>query len=189
MLLLLFLLLTALVMAGYLHLFVDLNISKETTWQINTSFHGFKKVYTFRLVRTQQGLNIQYLPRKGMPRTIDRSKLRSPRHQLIRSGLHSKKVKRYFLKHIRGFYLSSDAVIHTNDAAATAMITGCFQAAGTILQEYSKQISLTCTPGFTHQHTSVHIRCMFSLRMGTLLITSFLMLLPVLQQLWNENRR
>lgn len=142
-----------------------------------------KKAFRFRLLSTPSGHEIQSVSESGVPHRIDPEKLQRPAGKRMLSAFFSAKhARRFLFQHIQDFDVSGDVIVQAGNAAGTAMITGGMQVISRLLSMVTEQVKLRCSPGFASERTTIHVRCIFSLRLGTLAITSAMVLLHLFRQ-------
>lgn len=187
MLLLLTLLITTVLILGLcflpLRMQIDVQAADTLSWRIVPSILWLKKVFRFRLIRTQRHHEVLYLPQHGSPHCISSEKLQNPSGKRLALSLWNvKPIRRYLLRHIHHFCLVTEIIVHAEDAARTAMITGFFHVISNMIHSFTDNVSTRIIPGFSHQHTVAHTQCIFSVKLGTLLITSVMVLLHSLKR-------
>lgn len=193
MFLLLIVLLIALLLAVLL---LPLQLDTAFTHNAVNSFHitptllGIKKSFNFRVIQTQGHHEVQYITGNGTPHRISPDKLTKPsRLQVLQRLWKAVPIRRFLFRHIRHFHLLADIVIHSDNAAAIANITGIAKLISHVAHTFRPSIQTRITPGFSQQHSSFHVQCIFSIRLGTLLITSVWLLLHTIRQQFQRNGR
>lgn len=169
----------------FLYLQVEINVRAGDTlsWQISPSILWLKKDFRFRLIRTQQHHEVLYLPSYGTPHCLSPEKMQSSSgKRLLQSLRKDPAIRRYLFRRIRRFRLSAEIVVHADHAASTAMVAGILHIISLLAHIYTDKVAARILPGFTSQRTCINARCIFSLRVGTLLITTFMMLLDSVRQ-------
>lgn len=110
------------------------------------------------------------------PISTDDSRARTA-GSLMKTLRHSKAVRRFLRRHIHPERLDAQVLLHTGNAAGTALLTGAVRTAAALLQGRWRQVArMRILPDFLHERTTIQARCIFSLRLGTLIITSVLLL-------------
>lgn len=190
---LLILLLIALLLAFFLlplQFEVVFTHDRVNLFRITPALLGIKKNFIFRIIRTQGHHEVQYISNRGAPHRISPEKLTNPSGMhLIQRLWHAVLIRRYLLRHIRRFHLHTDIVVHSDDAAAIACITGCANVLGSMVHAFNPNIQTRIIPGFSHRHPSIRARCIFSIRLGTIFITSVWLLLHTIRQQFQRNGR
>ena len=115
--------------------------------------------------------------------TAKQSDLRRKSQML--SLLHrADRARRFLLAHAELLKLDALILLHMDDAAQTALLTGVLRP---LAQLPRKKVRICVQPDFYHPCSSAQIRCMFLWRLGTLLLTSVMLLAAYLRQRRSES--
>ncbi len=105
------------------------------------------------------------------------------RKKMLRELLHGdNRAWRYLLGHSRLVRLDVQAWLHTGDAARSALLSGAFHGIlACIPPLHRKEVRLQILPEFFREHSTVNLRCIIRLKLGTLLLTAVMLGLMMLQ--------
>ena len=95
----------------------------------------------------------------------------------------SPEVRKFFLRHVRLERLDALLLLRTDDAAATALLTGGLRnLLWCIPPLHRRNIRIRVLPDFFRPHTTIQGRCIIRLSLGTLLLTMLRLLAFRLRQ-------
>ena len=101
----------------------------------------------------------------------------------LRELRHNKPVRRFLRRHVHTQQLDIQLLLHTSTAAGTALATGMLRFLFSWLTAETLQRSrIRILPDFLRERSTLQARCIFSLRLGTILISAALLLLTRLTQ-------
>ena len=105
------------------------------------------------------------------------------RKKLLRVLLHGDhRAWRYLLGHSRLLRMDVQAFLHTGDAARSALLSGALRSLLTCIPPlHRKEVHLQILPEFFREHSTVNLRCIIRLKLGTLLVTAGMLGLMFLQ--------
>lgn len=157
---------------------VDMHHGARRLLRLHVKAAGLTRQWVLEAVRQAGGGTrlIRHKDGTAHPLPTDDSRARAV-DSLMRTFRHSKAVRRFLRRHIHPERLDAQVLLHTGSAAATALLTGAVRTAAALLQGRWREVArMRILPDFLHERTTVQARCIFSLRLGTLLITSVLLL-------------
>ena len=110
-----------------------------------------------------------------------KSALGDRRSQRFLSALRRSVMARRFLRnHTQLVRLDALLILSTCDAARTAVLTGFLRSAAGLLP--LRQARICVQPDFFRAHSTVDFRCIIRWKLGTLLLTAWLLLAETLHQ-------
>ena len=121
-----------------------------------------------RLVR----MNAVGIPQPGRPHPQRRQRI----GLILRTLARADHARRFLLRHLRLQALDGLVSLHTEDAAHTALLSGGMDALARLPGLYRNRIRVRVLPDFFRGDTRWHLRCIIQPRLGTLLITSLMLL-------------
>ena len=103
--------------------------------------------------------------------------------KLLTALRESKEARRFFLRHVHLDKLDALLLLHTGDAAATSLLTGSARAILCCIPPlHRRQVRIRVLPDFFRAHSTVQVRCIIRLTLGTLLLTMLRLLALRLRQ-------
>lgn len=137
--------------------------------------------------RTRHRLTIARL-HKTWPITVfpaAATQFRSGRSQMLFSHFRrADKARRYLRTHARLAKLDILLLLHTGDAAHTALLTGVLRP---LVQLPRRNVRICVQPDFFHPRSTLQIRCIIRWKLGTLLLTSMMLLAASIRQRMSES--
>lgn len=107
----------------------------------------------------------------------------TPGRQLLALLHQSRSARSYLLAHLRIERLDVLFLLHTADAARSALLSTCLQWLATIHPYYQQhRISVRILPDFFRPRSTLMLRCIIRPRLGTLLLTAGLLILHTLSE-------
>ena len=105
------------------------------------------------------------------------------RKKMLRGLLHGdNRAWRYLLGHSRLVQLDVQALLHTGDAARSALLSGAIHGiVACIPPLHRKEVRIQILPEFFREQSTVNLRCIIRLKLGTLLLTAGMLGLMFLQ--------
>ena len=160
-------------------------------WITTDIHHGARKL--MRVQITLIGLHREWLAETvGAPgerrliirrngreaRSVSSSDISGSPADTLRTMLReNRRVRRYLSAHTHAEQICVQLLLHAPSAASTALLTGTAQTLLHLLPSRWRRISrIRVTPDFLHDQSTLQARCIFRLRVGTLLITAGLLL-------------
>ena len=111
--------------------------------------------------------------------------LRSSRSRMLLSVLRrADKARRYLLSHTQLDKLDALLLLRTGDAARTALLTGMLRP---FAQLPPRKVRICVQPDFFRPHSTLEIRCIIRWKLGTLLLTSMMLLGAIIRQRMTES--
>ena len=93
-------------------------------------------------------------------------------------------ARRYLLSHTQLVKLDAILLLRTDDAAHTALLTGALQP---LSQLPRRNVRIHVFPDFFRPHSTLQLRCIIRWKLGTLLLTSILLLAAYIRQRNSES--
>ena len=94
------------------------------------------------------------------------------------------KVRHFLRTHTHLQKLDVLLLLHTNDAAHTALLTGIIRP---LVQLPRRNTRICIQPDFFRPYSTVQIRCIIRWKLGTLLLTSMMLLVAYIRQRISES--
>ena len=113
------------------------------------------------------------------------AQIKSPRSRMMFTIFRSADKVRHFLRtHTHLQKLDVLLLLHTNDAAHTALLTGIIRP---LVQLPRRNTRICIQPDFFRPYSTVQIRCIIRWKLGTLLLTSMMLLAAYIRQRVSES--
>lgn len=166
--------------------FIELRIAGEfhhaetTEGQLCVSLGRLRRVWRFRLVRTAQGHRLVIAHEHGA-RSVAPGDMHAPKHggmtQLLRRAAGA---RRFLLRHIHWDTVQGLLLLRMDNAAHSALVCG---AAAGILRciPALHRAKLCVLPEFFRPHSTVHLKCIIRVKVGTIILTAGMLLLAWLR--------
>ena len=143
--------------------------------------------YHHQHTRTRHRLSISGLHKTwttdGLSGTA--AQIKSPRSQMMLTIFRNADNMRHFLRaHTHLQKLDVLLLLHTNDAAHTALLTGIIRP---LIQLPQQNVRICVQPDFFRPHSTLQIRCIIRWKLGTLLLTSMMLLGAYIRQRISES--
>ncbi len=137
-----------------------------------------RKTLRLRIVATPKGHQI-ILGEAQEAVPLSPTDMRGSRaERMARRLLKDKRARRFLLRHTELERLDGLLSLHTEDAARSALLAGTLQGATSFLPpSWRRNVRLAAVPAFFQPRTTVHLRCIIRVKLGTLIITAALLLL------------
>ncbi len=103
---------------------------------------------------------------------------RNPDGHMRAAWRHAIGARRYLRRHSEFVRLDALLLLHTGDAARTALYTGILRSAAALFPHPKRRICIQ--PDFFRPHSSLQARCIIRWKLGTLLLTAWLLLMETL---------
>lgn len=116
----------------------------------------------------------------GLPRTSAAFR-QSRRHKFFSALHHADAAKSFLLQHTHLVRLDALILLHTGDAARTALLTGALRSVLMAALPHQK-VRIALHPDFFHAHSAINIRCIIRWKLGILLLTAWLLLTEMFLQ-------
>ena len=111
--------------------------------------------------------------------------IKSPRSRMMLTIFRNADNMRHFLRaHTHLQKLDVLLLLHTNDAAHTALLTGIIRP---LIQLPQQNVRICVQPDFFRPHSTLQIRCIIRWKLGTLLLTSMMLLGAYIRQRISES--
>lgn len=160
-----------------LTLSASLTHREETRLQLRYAISGHQREWRFALIRTSSGHQLMVAYRDGRTHPAKRIAPESPVGHMLSLLRHSERSRQYFLRHIHLERLDGLMLIGTHSAAGTALLTGAARSLAVLIPPaWHSRIRLRVVPDFFGEHTSLKARCIIRLHLGTLFVTSAMLL-------------
>ena len=107
-----------------------------------------------------------------------------PRHRQLILGAfrHADRARRFLRQHIHLDRLDALILLHTGNAALTALLAEGLQSVACLPACRQKSVNIRILPDFFHGQTKVHAQCIIRVRMGIILLTMLMLLAQRLQR-------
>ena len=143
--------------------------------------------YHHQHTRTRHRLSISGLHKTwttdGLSGTA--AQIKSPRSRMMLTIFRNADNMRHFLRaHTHLQKLDVLLLLHTNDAAHTALLTGIIRP---LIQLPQQNVRICVQPDFFRPHSTLQIRCIIRWKLGTLLLTSMMLLVAYIRQRVSES--
>jgi len=114
---------------------------------------------------------------------------RNPNSRLRFSWRRAVGARRFLRQHTSFVHLDATILLHTGDAARTALYTGALRSVISLFPSRSRRICIQ--PDFFRGHSALQARCIIRWKLGTLLLTAWMLLTEALfrQQLKESEAR
>lgn len=113
------------------------------------------------------------------------AQIKSPRSRMMLTIFRNADKVRHFLRaHTHLDQLDLLILLHTNDAAHTALLTGIIRPLAQLPQQ---NVRICVQPDFFHPCSTLQIRCIIRWKLGTLLLTSMMLLVAYIRQRISES--
>ncbi|MBR3764854.1 MAG: hypothetical protein IKK57_09950 [Clostridia bacterium] len=165
----------------------DIHHGDRRLMRIAITCAGLSRMWHIETRRSANGREV--IVRGGLfpqrePRIIHPGK---KQHDTMKTALHAlwqnKPARRFLHRHIHTRQFDVQLLLHTPSAAGTALATGSLRVFLSQLNTDARRISrIRILPAFLHDHSLLQARCIFTLRLGTILITAALYFLSRMTQ-------
>ncbi|MBQ8556329.1 MAG: DUF2953 domain-containing protein [Clostridia bacterium] len=147
-------------------------------------FWGLSRTWRLRLVRTAQGHRLILAGQEGPPKPMHAGDIHGSRAERILGALRrADKARSFLLRHIQLRSLDALVQLRTGDAARTAILTGALRSACCLLPSpWQRRMHLRIVPEFFREHSTLQTRCILFFRLGTIIITTAMVLAAYLTQ-------
>lgn len=158
---------------------IDLRHDAQTRGRILLRVWKWRHVWHLALVRTAQGhqLVLADQPGEGAKPLSPAAMQGTLADHLLHTLNRAAKVRRYLFHHLLLERLDGMLCLRLEDAARCALISGTLQSATAWLPPaWRNQVRIRVLPDFFREHSTLQLRCILHLRLGTLLITGCMLL-------------
>lgn len=181
------LLLLALLTASVLVCFLPVILQGDFRWDEKSArlhlllrLAGLHGQWRLLLNRGAQGHQLTLLDEDGHSRPAPEIAPDSLPGQALALMRRADKARRFLLKHTHPEKLDALLVIGTSGAARTALLTGTARAVTALLPPaWRGRLRLRVSPDFIHDRTALQLRCIIRVKLGTMVITSVMLLAAV----------
>lgn len=182
--LLLLTLLTGMLLSAPMTLQADALHSGSTLVRIRLACAGFTRTWHLQLRRTGQGLQLTVAAPGKAEKTVQPESYRgTPGERLGQLLLRSAGIRRFLLRHVHLDNLLLSLRMHADNAAHTALLTSLGQTAAALLPpRWHDRITVRVSPQFAGVRSRLQGRCILHLRLGTILMTSAMLLAALAAQ-------
>lgn len=156
----------------------DIHRAERTLGRIHLQIAGLRREWLLELLRTPQGHRLVVAGQDGIPRDVAPEKLRGgPADHMLSVLRRADRARQFLLRHIHPERVDALLLLHTENAASTAMLTGAARTAATFLPpRWRERMRIRIQPDFFHEHTTIQARCILTFRLGTIIITTVMLL-------------
>ncbi len=176
--------LTALLCLTRLTLRLDLHHQGRTQGRILLRWGRWRHMWHLALIRTEHGHQVVLAGTDGTPRPISPVAMKdTPADLLMQTLTRADKARRFLLRHIRLTCLDGLLCLRLQDAARCALLSGAMQGATAFVPlKWREQVHLRIVPDFFRDSSTLQIRCILSVRLGTLVITACMMIFALIRE-------
>lgn len=129
------------------------------------------------LSRSAQGHQLTLLDEDGQSRPAPEIAPDSLPGQALALIRRADKARRFLLRHTHPDRLDAQLIIGTSGASRTALLTGTARAVtGLLPAAWRGRLRLRVRPDFIHDRTALQLRCIIRMKLGTMVITSVMLL-------------
>lgn len=162
---------------------VDLHRTDTTHLLLRLRIAGLRKTWYFKLVKTVGGHRL-LLVSDPDSRPVDTAQMRQGRgRSIVRALLSSDKARQFLLSHIRVDRLDSLILLRTEAASHTALLSGFIQGLLACIPVFRRRnVRIRVLPDFFRPHSTVKARCIIRFRLGTIILTAWMLLAAHLRQ-------
>ena len=173
-----FLLITLILFMLPVKIHADIHHGQRRIMQLSITVCGLCRRWLLEIVRTTEGSRIRVARPGAAPRTIHPEPIRvNAARKMLRIIRSSGHARQFLLRHLQPQQLDALIRVHTQSAAATAMLTSSLHPLPLLLpQSWRDVLRLKIVPEFIQDNSSIQARCIFSLRLGIIAITAGLLL-------------
>ena len=191
MALLLLALILLVLLAAPVQLQADIAHAGQPLARVQLTVAGFTHAWRLKLIRTPEGHQLITAARDGSEHALSQDQLRGGVADRLFGELRScRMARRYLMRHIRLDALDAALRIHSADAARTALLTGLVRGVALLLPpEMRQQVRLRVMPEFFRDRSNLQARCILRFRLGTIFITSGMLLASIAAQRVHAARR
>lgn len=176
-------LLTALMLLP-IRLTVDIYHAERTFSRIGLQAARLGRAWLFEAVRTAQGHQLIVAGQDGVSHGVEPGQLRgSPADHMLSALRRADKARHFLIRHIHPERLDASLLLHTENAAATALLTGAMRTlTGCLPLHWREKMHVRIQPDFFREHTTIQARCILRFRLGTIIITACMLLAAIAVQ-------
>lgn len=182
MLLLLFALLAVYIVLLEIRIQADIQHEDGTQARVILRLAGIHKTWRLMLTRTSQGRQVMLAKNDGA-HPLSGKGFREGRGRFLLSVFRRADQTRHFLlHHIHLDRLDALALLRTEDAARSALLSGTLQSIAACLPASRRRsMRIRVLPEFFRAHSTVKARCIIHLRVGTIILTAMMLLIAALR--------
>lgn len=138
---------------------------------------GLSRQWRLLLSRSAQGHQLTLLDEDGQSHPAPEIAPDSLPGQVLALLRRADRARRFLLKHTHPDRLDAQLIVGTSGAARTALLTGTARAVtGLLPAAWRGRLRLRVSPDFIHDRTALQLRCIIRVKLGTLFITSAMLL-------------
>ena len=133
--------------------------------------------HTWHLLRAAGSKQVFAAGKHGM-RALSHSGLSADRGRMLLALFRrADRARRFLLHHTHLDHLDAQLSLRTADAARTALITGALRGiAAQLPMRWHGKVRIRVLPEFLRTYTTMQLRCIIRLRLGTILLTAMMLL-------------
>ncbi len=171
------LLLTAMLMLP-LRLQADIHRGQRRLMRLQFTLAGLRRQWLIESQSTPAGRQVTLTGSPGHTRQIRPSGQQRQTLRSLRRTLQSHPaLRRFLLDHLHPEQLDAQLLLHTGSAASTALLTGALQTlVRAVPSRWVRMARVRILPDFLREYSTFQARCIFTVRLGILLITAGLLL-------------
>lgn len=161
----------------------DLRCFGTAELQLRFTVGGIHKTWRYQLSKTEQGHQLNRTDAHGT-KVVSPAQFRQSRSRIIADTFRRADKARYFLlTHLRLERLDGRILLRTEDAAASALLSGAVQSVlGCIPAVRRHNVRIRVLPEFFRAHSTVNARCIIRFRLGTIILTAWMLLAAYIRQ-------
>ncbi|MBQ7851137.1 MAG: DUF2953 domain-containing protein [Clostridia bacterium] len=155
----------------------DLRHEGHAVLRLRIGLGILRRGWLMRLGRTGHGLQLTLQNADGQSCPPPELSPESMPGQAIALLRRADKTRRFLLRHTHLETLHARVQLGMSNAARTALLTGAARALTVMLPvPWRSRVRLHIQPDFIHDRTALQLRCIIRVKLGTLLITSAMLL-------------
>ena len=154
----------------------ELRHTDATQLFIRLQITGIHRTWRLLLLRTAVGHRLVLDGKNGLQPLDPQSFRRSRGSTLLTALGQEKSIRRYLLQHLHLQTLEAFALLRTDDAAHSALLSGALQAILSSFPSFRRKARIRIFPEFFRGHSTVLAKCIIRIRLGTILLTAMMLL-------------
>lgn len=155
----------------------ELYHADSTQLRITLLWAMIRKTRRFVLLRTPRGHRLFTADESTLHPIQPGSQTRIMGQKMLHALRRADKARRFLLRHTHLDKLDALLLLHTGDAARSALLTGMLQGALSCIPAARRgNIRFRTLPEFFRSHTTFNAKCIIRLRLGTILLTAIMLL-------------
>lgn len=183
MILLFLVLLTGMALLMEIRIQVDFHHGEQTQARIIVEHAGFRKTWQALLTRSSRGHQV-LLGTEDHVQPLEVSSSQQRRSlSLLSLFRRANRARHFLLTHIHLVQLDALALLRTQDAARSVLLSGTLQSMLACISPLRRSpVRIRVLPEFFRAHSTVNAQCIIRLRVGTIFLTAMMLLTAYLRQ-------